>query len=530
MPWRKESQKAFVSTAGTEKAGEIAARTGIRWLMGAVTNEEALASETAAKAKGWTEHQLLDLAGKRLGGAIGRHFRHPGTAVGYLGKGHNAGDTLVALRILRDDFGWIISVRAAHPVNEWSPLTREKWHELGSPEPMDSTLDWRDSKAPLLLLDGLLGSGAKGALREPLIELAAEMEWLRQNAGARVAAVDLPSGVDPDSGKIFAHAVTADITFMIANAKLGMLRGSAAPACGALALVPLEPLTWDGVSDLELIAPQICGFGKSPRPFDFHKGQAGRVALLVGSEQYSGAAVLAATGALRAGAGLVTLLVPLAVLPLVASRCPAEIMVRGFRDPREVLEIHFDALVTGCGLGELDDETADRLLEVICKSPAPTVVDADALNLIAKRNQLHILTEKHVLTPHPGEFERLAPDAPDVSREDLVRWFVKRTPATLLLKGSRTLVHRRGQPVRCNSTGTPGMASGGQGDTLSGVIGARLAMGDSPFDAASLAAWLCGRAAEIALEKPNISEESLTAGDVANFLGAAYRDWHCANR
>jgi hydroxyethylthiazole kinase-like uncharacterized protein yjeF len=498
--------------------------------MGAVTNEEVLASEAAAKTKGWTERQLLKLAGERLGRAIGRYFPHPGTAIGYLGKGHNAGDALVALRILRDDFHWKIGVRAALPPNECSPLTQEKWQELGNPQPIETSLAWRDSLTPLLLLDGLLGSGAKGALREPFIALTAEMERLRQNAGARVASVDLPSGVDPNHGTISAHAVTADVTFMIGNAKLGLLRGCAATACGALVVVPVEPLTWDGTADVELIAPQLCEFGKVPRPFDFHKGQAGRVALLVGSENYSGAAVLAATGALRAGAGLVTLFVPRAVVPLVASRCPAEIMIRGFRDPREILHIRSDALVIGCGLGEMDEETADRLLEVISQSLIPTVVDADALNLIAKRNQLHILSEKHILTPHPGEFTRLAPDAPDISREDLVRWFVKRTPATLLLKGSRTLVHRRERPVRCNSTGSPGMAGGGQGDTLSGVIGARLGSGDSPFDAASLAAWLCGRAAEIALNHQTISEESLTAGDVANFLGAAYRDWHCETR
>lgn len=498
--------------------------------MGAVTNEEALASEAAAKAKGWTERQLLDLAGERLGKALGRHFRHSGTAVGFLGKGHNAGDTLVALRVLRDEFGWNICIRSAHPVSDWSPLTSEKWEELGGPEPLESAIDWRDFARPLLLLDGLLGSGAKGALREPLLTLATEMEWLRQNAGARVASVDLPSGVNPDSGEISSHSVTADITFMIANAKLGMLRGCAAHACGALAVVPLEVLEREGTSDMEMIFPQRCNFGKSPRPFDFHKGLAGRVALLVGSKNYSGAAVLAATGALRAGAGLVTLFVPQVVVPLVASRCPTEIMIRGFNDPREVLESRFDALVTGCGLGEMDDKTADGLLDLISKSTVPTVIDADALNLIAKRRKLEILAENHIVTPHPGEFARLAPDAPDVSREELVRWFVKRTPATLLLKGSRTLVHRRGCPVRCNSTGTPGMAGGGQGDTLSGVIGARLGLGDSPFDAASLAAWLCGRAAEIALEKPNISEESLTASDVAQFLGAAYRDWHRASR
>jgi len=498
--------------------------------MGAVTISEMLAAEGAAKSNGWTEEQLLNLAGERLGIAIARFFPHPGTVIGYLGKGHNAGDTLVALRILRDRFGWKIAVRCAFPIQESAPLTLKKWDELGLRLPLDRIPAWRDFDDLLLLLDGLLGSGGSGPLRDSLLPFSQEMEWLRQNAGARVAAVDLPSGIDADTGEIFPGTVTADVTFMIANAKAGLLRGHAVNATGALALVPVESLTFQGTSGMETIAPQTSDTGKKPRPFDFHKGMAGRVAVLAGSERYTGAAVLAATGALRGGAGLITLFVPREIVAVVSTKCQPEIIVRGYDNPRELLDSRFDSLITGCGLGELSGETADGLLELISNSPAPVVIDACALNLIAGRGANSILSENHLLTPHPGEFAKLAPDLADLPREDAARKFTERVPATLLLKGSRTIIARQGEPLRCNTTGTPGMACGGQGDLLAGVIGARLAAGDSPIDAASLAAWLCGRAAEISLNVCRISEESLSPTDVLDHLGAAYRDWKTSAR
>ena len=498
--------------------------------MAAVTIAETLAIEASAIANGWSQEQLLNAAGERLGIAIGRYFPHPGTVVGYLGKGHNAGDTLVALRVLRDRFGWDISIRNAYPITECVPLTRKKWEELGIRLPMDRPPQWHDLKGPLVLLDGLLGSGASGPLREPLILFANEISSLRNHAGARVAAVDLPSGIDADSGRISPNTVTADVTFMIANAKRGLLSGHAAAAAGALALVAVDPLTAIQAGERELIAPLTLDCGKSPRPFDFHKGMAGRVAVLAGSGCYTGAAVLAATGALRGGGGLVTLFVPQSVRSLISTKCPPEIIVRGFQNPRELLEFPFDSLVMGCGLGEMEGLVAEGLLDLISKSPVPTVIDADALNLITKSGKTEILTEKHILTPHPGEFARLAPDLRNLPREEAARLFADRVPATLLLKGSRTIVTRKGHPLWCNATGTPAMATGGQGDLLAGVIGALLASGESPLDAAALGAWVCGRSAEIALNEANLSEESLAPSDVLHFLGAAFLDWKSSRR
>ncbi len=498
--------------------------------MASVTLAETLAIEAAAAANGWSEGQLIDLAGGKLGVALARYFPQPGTVIGYLGKGHNAGDALVALRVLRDRFGWQVAVRNAYPVSEFAPLALEKWDALGIRMPLDRPPRRQDFPGPVVLLDGLVGTGAGGPLRSPLVRMAVEMAWLRDHAGARVAAVDLPSGIAADSGEILPGTVVADITFMLGNAKRGLLHAHAAAATGALALVALDPLTASGCSDMELISPQNLACGKSPRPFDFHKGLAGRVAILAGSEAYTGAAVLAASGALRGGAGLVTLFVPHAAWATISAKCPPEIIVRGIADPRELLGMRFDALVVGCGMGEMAGGMAEGLLDLILNSPVPTVIDADALNLIAQSGKIAMLKANHLLTPHPGEFARLAPDLQGLSREVAARRFGDRIPATLLLKGSRTIVTCKGQPLWCNSTGTPAMASGGQGDLLAGVIGARLASGDLLMDAAALGSWTCGRAAEIALNERHLAEASLVASDVLHFLGAAVSDWKASAR
>jgi NAD(P)H-hydrate epimerase len=281
---------------------------------------------------------------------------------------------------------------------------------------------------------------------------------------------------------------------------------------------------------MELISPQSMDFGKSHRLFDFHKGMAGRVAIIAGSAQYTGAAVLAAMGALRGGCGLITLHVPAHAALAIASRCPPEIIIRGFSSFHELHDLAADSLVVGCGIGELESSDGEALLEVIANTRIPTVIDADALNLIARSDEHRLFTKQHVITPHPGEFRRLAPDLSELPRESAARSFTDRFPCTLLLKGCRTIITATGNPLWCNSTGTPGMASGGQGDLLAGVLGSLLALGNPPLQSAALAAWLCGRAAEIALNQPGISEESLAPSDVAQHLGGAYSDWKSSRR
>jgi NAD(P)H-hydrate epimerase len=257
---------------------------------------------------------------------------------------------------------------------------------------------------------------------------------------------------------------------------------------------------------------------------------AGRVAILAGSTTYPGAAVLAAIGALRGGAGLITLHTPKDAAPLIAARCPPEIIIHPYSSPLELLDNRFDSLVIGCGIGQPDQHTEAEIIRLIAETRVPTVVDADALNLIAANSQTHILDERHLLTPHPGEFARLFPELAKISREAAVSSFIENSKATLLLKGSRSLIAQRGNPILANSTGTPGMATGGQGDLLSGIIGAQLAVGLTSIESAALGAWLCGRASEIAIHSRSQSEQSLSPSDTANHLGHAFIDWQGSRR
>jgi len=498
--------------------------------MKAVTSKEMRRAERDALAAGWTEGALLRLAGKRLGWAIGRFFPNAGKAVGYLGKGHNAGDVVVALGVLRDEFGWDVAARCAHPESEWAPLLCDVWEETPAIPVLLDKPHMAESRTPLLLLDGLAGIGLQGALREPLLGMAREIADLRQNHGAVVVAADAPSGINADSGLTQGEAVVADVTFSIGTMKAGLLESSAVDFTGALALVPVEPLAAEGGSDMVPITPQSMPGRLFPRPHETHKGRSGQVSILAGSIEYPGAAVLCAMAALRSGAGLVFLHVPNDAVDRVIARCPPEVIVRGVGMPDEAFECDADAFVAGCGLGAWGRLWAEQLVCRICHETKPMVIDADALNAFAETGGLDSLGPHHVLTPHPGEFRRLAPDLTTLSREDAVRTFVKRVDCTLLLKGARTLVAQQGKPLHANTTGHPGMATGGQGDWLAGIIGAMLAGGQPPLEAACLGAWLAGRCGEIGIWHHGQSQESLCPSDFSHGIGRAFTDWRTAAR
>jgi ADP-dependent NAD(P)H-hydrate dehydratase / NAD(P)H-hydrate epimerase len=487
--------------------------------MKTVTVAAMRAIEAKAMDAGVSEEELMARAGDALGHALGLAFSETGTAVAYIGKGHNAGDALIALRVLRDTFGWSIAVRAAYPEDQWAGLAKA---QLGDLMPDDSV---NENPGSLLLIDGLLGIGAKGAPRGAIAGLIAEMNGLRQTRGAVIAAVDLPTGTDPDSGEVYPGALTADATFMIGAAKRGLLMGSAADFTGALHLVPVEGLEAEGGSDVELISPQTMGFGKYPRRFDFHKGKAGRVAIVAGSLQFTGAALITTLGAVRAGGGLVTLHTPSAACDSIRARLPLEAMLAPCDDPAALLSGKWDAVVVGPGLGDMGKVFSDGLAQLIADAKVPTVVDADALDLMSSRGIRP--GPLHLLTPHPGEFARIAPELSGKGREEEASAFVAGTEAVLLLKGARTIIAKDESPLRLNSTGTPAMSNGGQGDLLSGVLGALLAGGMQAFDAAALGAWLCGRAAEISVSEFGCP---CTATDTAAHLGLALRDWCRATR
>jgi hydroxyethylthiazole kinase-like uncharacterized protein yjeF len=559
-----------------------------------LTCAEMKRTEERAFAAGHSAEGLMDDAGEQIAQFVQGWFSPPGIAgdaLVFYGKGHNGGDALVAARHLFAA-GWRVELQAVFPEESLAPLTRKRLAEfeevrgkrLGEiEEDKGARVPW----APKVILDGILGIGAHGALREPIRSAAAALNQLRLDTSATVFALDLPTGFDADSGDSDGDAVTADVTLCIGFIKRGMLADAAINTVGRLALLPLpeleaflpkaggvfsleSPSEWEpnekgaghiGEESVEegadnsnaeeaatavrgelvsVATPQTLVAVRRRRAFDTHKGACGRVGIVAGSKGFTGAAVMAADAAVRAGAGLVSLYVTADVYPIIAAKALPEVMVTPVECYLDVLDRNLDVLAIGPGLGDRD---AGDVLALIDQFPRPMVVDADALNILARTGDLAPLRRARaprLLTPHPGEMARLFPASATLERKATVEQFLaqlagnRELELTLLLKGARTVVGQRVAPLEgtsksgevtrlsYNTTGNPGMASGGMGDILTGTCAALAGQGMPLFDAARLGAWLCGRAAEMAISHGGQSPESLIATDLLEQFGRAF--------
>lgn len=486
----------------------------------AVSCQQIREAEKAAFASGVDQAWLMNFAAAGATEVIRQFFPRPGRATLYIGKGNNGGDGLVIARLLRVN-GWEVLLELTESPSKLSGLVNE---QLAAFEATDAPNNVEPG-GPHILVDALLGSGASGPLRESIAGPVQRLNAQRTQHAAKVIAIDGPTGVDADTGEVQAGAVQADITVALSQVKPGWLADSATNHVGRLALVPLPsldpflPRSKTPVSTL--FTPDAWPGLLPPRAFDSHKGKMGRVAIWAGSSGLPGAARMASAAAVRAGGGLVTLFSANDALPMLKSACTPEVMLQ---DADQGVDTSpFDVVAVGSGLGRNCD--AD-VLNLIGDCPKPLVIDADGLNALS--TQIEILSNAagpRILTPHPGEMARLEPRG-DRSRMEWASAFSERFPGiTLLLKGARTIVAASGQPISFNTTGTPGMASGGMGDVLTGVITALLGQGLPPYDAARLGAWICGRAAELAVYGDEQSEQSLCATDVIDHLGRAFLDW-----
>ncbi|MFI7500428.1 NAD(P)H-hydrate dehydratase [Streptomyces sp. NPDC049687] len=359
-----------------------------------------------------------------------------------------------------------------------------------------------------LVVDGIVGIGGKGGLRPDAVPLAAAAERSR----AAVVAVDLPSGVEADSGEVRGAAVRADLTVTFGTHKPGLLIDPAREYAGIVRFVDM------GLGDVlpgeaELQALQHADVaGLLPVPGgESDKYRRGVVGIAAGSSRYPGAAVLAVAGALRGGAGAVRYVGPAS--QAVLARFPETLV--SDQGPRKAGRVQ--AWVVGPGAG--DD--AGAVAEVL-GTDVPVLLDADGLRL-AERDVVRGREAPTLMTPHAGEAAALL----GVTREEVegarlasVRELAARYGATVLLKGSTTLVAgAEGGPVRVNPTGTPWLATAGSGDVLSGLAGSLLAAGLSALDAGSVGAYLHGLAGRFAARGAPVG-----AHDVAEAIPAAWRD------
>ncbi len=416
------------------------------------------------------------------------------------GKGNNGGDALVAAREL---FG-------KHPMRlvmtgrpeELSGDAALMYHRL--PDSLKRTIRFslfpEDFNERTIVVDGLLGTGFRGKLKAPLKQWIA---WVNQSK-CPVVSIDIPSGLNADDGN-GEDAVVADLTVTMVAPKTGMLSEEGIRKTGRIRIVDIripEAYVNEANDSAEGFSGQDARKLLSREPFDSFKNRRGHLCVIGGSREYPGAPCLSAEAALRTGCGLVTLHIP--ENAEVFCSVPKAVIVRRFSP--ELIVKNWQGVLSGgtavaIGPGLTTSEANLPLLAYLLTSDRRLVLDADALNLLAKHPELRI-PEKNdwILTPHPGEMIRLMNgfSLPVSSREENAKKLAKRLGATVLLKGARTLVATPDGRLSCNLSGCPALSTAGSGDVLTGICGAFLSMGFSSFDSARLGAYVHGIAGETA--------------------------------
>ena len=506
-----------------------------------LTAEEMRAADRATtETFGIASIDLMRHAGRAVAQFISREYPRAKRITVLCGKGNNGGDGFVAAHALAA-MGKQVSILLLGSPADLKGDAKAAFNEMGiTPAfaPDEAALNSAAAQALLieadLLLDAVVGTG----FRPPLRGAAATLRDKVNSLSMPVIAVDLPSGWDADSREAHAEgSYRADAVVTFTAPKLahafGDLTGS---VYGPIVVAPIGSPDEAVQSGLDLRwTGSSTAIAQQPRPGDSNKGMYGHVLLIGGAKGKSGAPSMASLAALRTGAGLVTAAVAESILPIVAGVTP-ELMTTALEqnasgdiDPGA---IDFDGLLEkkavvaiGPGLGQ-QPGAIKFLLELLDRAQVPLVLDADALNILAKHpERINGHNRTMVLTPHPGEMARLAgitTKEVQANREGLARTFAQQHGLTLVLKGWRTLVAHPDGTIAVNTTGNPGMAKGGSGDILTGIVAAMLAQyPDHPADAVNTAVYLHGLAADFAVREQD--EHTLLATDTVAHLWRAFK-------
>lgn len=495
-----------------------------------LTAEQMRQAENRAVEAGISLADLMAAAGGALATELAARIPEGAIAIA-CGPGNNGGDGWVAARLLHE---------AGRDVRVFSLRDPEALHGIAydaARAAIDAGVAFEVPEAPpsaqalgeyAVVVDALLGTGAALPLKEPL------PDWCEaiSASGAYVFAVDLPTGVDSDTGQRAKAAVVAECTVTFAAPKRGLMLFPGAANAGEVVVadigIPRDALD---VADAPEVwtASEYATLLRLPDPAA-HKNERGRVLVVAGSTRYPGAAVLAARGAMRSGAGYVTLAVPEPVVAIAQAHLlaapvvglPSEggaLSLQAVAAVRDLVQ-SYDAVVLGPGL-TLADGAAAAARQLVAELQQPLVIDADGLNAFAGHlDELSCREAPAVLTPHPGELGGLlGVSAADV-QADRVSSAAKlaATRRAVVLKGAATITSVSGKQV-VNTSGTPALATAGTGDVLSGVIGALLAQGRTPLEAGALGAYVHGRAGEIAASE--LTPLGVTAEDLPEYLPLA---------
>ena len=504
------------------------------------TLEMAVADENASYL-GVPRLLLMENAGRavaeevarRLGGLEGRR------ALVVAGLGNNGGDGFVAARHMaslgarvavillgRED-----AIRTEEARANWRALKNMvlsvELYQAPSPEALEEAWSKACAQGPDVIVDAIFGTGLRGRIRSPFAEAIQRINA----SGALVVAVDVPSGLNPDTGEPSEPTVRAHATVVMHKPKPGLLKPGARSYVGELVVasigMPPEAELVVGPGDLR-------AFLRPTRPPHSKKGDFGRVLVVGGGPDYSGAPALCALAALRAGADLAVVAAPRSVASVIRSFSP-NLIVRTLSSealvPEDVpflldLARRSTCLVVGPGLGT-DERTQEAVTELVAgaKRVVPLVIDADGIKALARRS-VDLAGSKAVITPHAGEFKLLAgrelPEPGDLrGRMEAVRALAERLGATILLKAHEDIISD-GRRVKLNLTGNPAMTVGGTGDVLAGVVAALLSHGLGPFEAACLGAFINGMAGDLAARELGYH---IMATDVIERIPAVLRSY-----
>lgn len=504
-----------------------------------VTTAQMRAIEQAADAHGVPVPVLMENAGAALARAALALAAPGGRFVVLCGAGNNGGDGLVAARLLATQGRMVLCA----VLGDRAKLGAEPARNLKALEASDVKVASEPgafhARPGDVVIDAIFGTGLSRAPDGLFAEGIGRIAVWKQR-GAKVIAADLVSGLSADSGVPFHPCVEADVTVAFGHLKLGQALEPGASMGGRVELANIgipsaAELSLQSGPQAWLLEEEDARGLLKPRRADTHKGTYGHLLVIAGSAGKSGAAALAATGALRSGAGLVTVATRGGVLTEVQAHAPEVMGVAlpgsgalglGDLEPLLAAAKGKQALVIGPGLGR-GDGTSGLLRALLEKFEGPVVLDADALNALAPDlNQLKAPKAQLVLTPHPGEMSTLTGKAAaDLKRDrvELARGLAARVNGVLVLKGARTVISAPDGELFVNPTGNAGMATAGSGDVLSGVLGALLAQGLSTVDAAICGVYAHGLAGDLQAKKTG--QLGLVASDLLRGLCDVWVAW-----
>lgn len=473
---------------------------------------------------------VAEVAAEMLGKSSGKRV-----AI-FAGKGNNGGDGFVAARHLKEKKVKVslYLLGRKEDVKGDAKVNLEKLSQL--PTEIINKRDLESAKEEIaqsdLVIDAILGTGTKGRIDG----LLAETIKLLNAAAKPIVSVDIPSGLDADGRRPPGVCIKATRTVTMGLPKPGLVLYPGAEYVGELTVADIgipEELLGKGkinlltIEDIRALLPKRRG--------DSHKGDYGHILVLAGSTGLTGAAALTSLGALRSGAGLVTLGIAESLNPIMEFKL-TEVMTKplpetkkgtlSLKAEKEILELvkKIDVLAIGPGLST-NEETSQLVRNLIGKVKKPMVIDADAINALAGNiSTLKPAPGPRIITPHPGEMSRLLGRSKvqiQADRIGISQEVAKETGATVVLKGARTIIADSEGSIYVNPTGNPGMASGGMGDVLTGMIASFLGQGLDEIEATQVAVYLHGLAADIAEE--NKGELTLMAGDLLDSLPQAIK-------